>query len=94
MTYQPEEKVQLRVDDVVWRGVGDEIVILELSTSTYLTLNGTATHLWDGLVDGSTMAELAEILTMRYRITVDQARADVEAFVAALSDRNLLLPAT
>ena len=79
---------------MVWREVGDEIVILELSTSTYLTLNGTATHLWNGLVDGSTMAELVEILKERYRITVDRARADVEAFVAALSDRNLLLLAT
>jgi Coenzyme PQQ synthesis protein D (PqqD) len=91
MTNTPGEKLQIKAEDVVWREVGEELVVLELSTSTYLTLNGTAKHLWESLADGATLDGLIESLADHYRITEDQARADVEAFVAALTDRGLLL---
>ena len=54
MTHHPEEKLQLKAEDVVWREVGDELVVLELSTSTYLTLNGTAKQIWERLASGAT----------------------------------------
>ncbi len=91
MTYEPDEKLQLKVDDVVWREVGDELVILELSTSTYLTLNGTAKQLWEGLVTGTTVDALVETLTQRYKITPQHARADAQSFLAALTERDLLV---
>jgi hypothetical protein len=90
MTYSPDEKLQLKVDDVVWREVGDELVVLELATSTYLTLNGTAKHLWVSLSGGSTADELTEMLAERYEISIEQARSDTESFLAALADRELL----
>jgi hypothetical protein len=91
MTYLPQEKLHLRVEDVVWREVGDELVILELSTSTYLTLNGTAKHLWEGLADGVTIDALVQMLTQRYPITTEQARSDTESFLSALAERELLV---
>jgi hypothetical protein len=90
MTYLPEEKLQLQVDHVVWREVGDELVVLELSTSTYLTLNGTAKHLWEGLASGTTVGALVQMLADRYPITAEQARSDTETFLSALSERDLL----
>ena len=93
MTYSAEEKLQLRADDVVWRDVGDELVILELSTSTYLTLNGTAKHIWESLIDGTNIDALVEMLVERYRITAEQAKADAESFLSALAERDLLVQA-
>jgi hypothetical protein len=90
MTFSAEGKVQLKVDDVVWREVGDELVVLELSTSTYLTLNGSAKHLWIRLAEGATPGELTTTLTDRYPITVEQASSDVRAFLTSLSERELL----
>jgi hypothetical protein len=86
-----EEKLQLKVDDVVWRDVGDDLVVLELSTSTYLTLNGTARHIWESLAVGTTLDVLIEMLVDRYKITELQAQADAESFLAALSERELLV---
>jgi hypothetical protein len=91
MTYPPEEKLQLKVEDVVWREVGDELVVLELSTSTYLTLNGTAKQLWEGLAGGSTLDMLVSMLADRYTISVQQARSDTESFLSALAERELLV---
>jgi hypothetical protein len=93
MTYSSEEKLQLKVDDVVWRDVGDELVVLELSTSAYLTLNGSAKHLWEGLASGATSDALVQMLVDRYQITTQQARSDTEAFLSALAERELLVRA-
>ena len=90
MTFEADHKLQLKVDDVVSREVEDELVILELSTSTYMTLNGSGKYLWERLVDGSTLDDLVSSLVDRYSITSEQARADVESFVAELDDRELI----
>ncbi len=90
MTNPPQENLQLNLDEVVWRDVGDELVILELSTSTYLTLNGSAKHIWESLAGGVTIDEVVEMLVGRYGITAKQARADAEAFISDLDDRQLL----
>jgi len=81
---------RLRVDDVVWREVGEDLVVLELSTSTYLTLNGSAKQLWIGLAEGGTVPGLVDKLTTLYGISDEQASTDTEAFLAALAERKLL----
>ncbi len=91
MTFSPDQKLQLKVDDVVWREIGDELVVLELSTSTYLTLNGTARYLWESLTDATTTDGLVERLVEHYQISADQARSDTESFLSALADRELIV---
>ncbi|MGA3146703.1 MAG: PqqD family protein [Acidimicrobiales bacterium] len=91
MAISPDENLQLKVDDLVWREVGDELVVLELSTSTYLTLNGTARYLWESLADATTVDGLVQTLVDRYQIPAAQARSDTEAFLSALTDRELLV---
>lgn len=91
MNDSSEEKLLLNVDNVVWREVGDELVVLELTTSTYLTLNGTAKLIWEKLATGSTIDALTQALVNNYQISTDKARSDTESFVAALFDRELLV---
>ncbi|MGD0391388.1 MAG: PqqD family protein [Acidimicrobiales bacterium] len=91
MSMSPDENLQLKVDDLVWREVGDELVVLELSTSTYLTLNGTARCLWESLADATTVGGLIQTLVDRYQISADQAKSDTEAFLSVLTDRELIV---
>ena len=84
--------LRLRVDEVAWRDVGDELIVLELATSTYLTLNGSAKQLWIGLSEGEDDPALIDRLTAAYGITEEQAAVDTEAFVAALAERKILAP--
>jgi hypothetical protein len=90
MSFGPDERLYVKADDVVWREAGDELVVLELTTTTYLTLNGTAKQLWLGLLDGATVEELIGTLSGQYGISAEQARADTESFVSALTERALL----
>jgi hypothetical protein len=83
-------KLHLRSDKIVWREVEDELVVLELSTTTYLTLNGSAMQLWLRLLDGATPQDLIDTLVERYDIPQDLARSDTESFLADLTARELL----
>ena len=90
MTIPIDQQLQIKQEDVAWRNEADEIVVLELTTTTYLTLSGSGKRLWLSLVGGSTVAELAEELSSEYQIGVEQARSDALSFVSALAERNLL----
>jgi len=90
MTSSLDKKMVLKADEVVWREVGDELVVLELGTSTYLTLNGTAKYLWLTLAEGATVGELVKSLAARYGISDEQARIDASSFINALTARGLI----
>jgi len=85
-----ESSLRIREDNIVWRETNDEIVILELQTATYLTLNESGQKLWFALLKGSTLGILVEMLVSEQGATEVQAEADVEAFLAALDERSLL----
>ena len=91
MTESSGETLRLKVEDVVWRDVDGELVVLELSAATYLTLNGSARLLWLTLTDGSTVEGLTSMLTDRYKISKETAKSDVELFLSDLKGRDLLL---
>jgi hypothetical protein len=84
------DEVKLRDDDLSWRQVGDEIVVLDLRSNAYLSINQSGTALWGLLVDGSTPATMEARLVSDFGVDDDQARADVEAFVAMLDEQGLL----
>ena len=81
--------VRLRDDQVVWRRMGDEGVVLDLRSSTYLSLNKTGAFLFAQLEHGATERQLADELALAYDLDEPSAAADVRAFLTALSERGL-----
>jgi Coenzyme PQQ synthesis protein D (PqqD) len=90
MTDFEGERLRLQADRVVWREVEDELVVLEVATTNYLMLNGSAKQLWLALVEGTTFEELVGQLTKQYEITSELARTDIKLFLGNLFDRGLL----
>ena len=92
--FAPEQPMSLDSNRAVWREIGDEVVILDVPTATYLNLNGSGRALWKRLDVGTTPSELVAELVATYAIPVEQAATDVAAFLGELSKRSLLsLPA-
>jgi coenzyme PQQ synthesis protein D (PqqD) len=85
-----DKELKIRDADMSWRQVGDEVIVLDLRSNAYLSINETGTALWEMLVDGSTPATMAERLMSEFSVGEARARADVEAFVAVLTERDLL----
>ena len=84
--------VRLRSDAVEWREVDGEIVALDLRDSTYLAINRSGTVVWPGLLAGATREDLSARLTEAFGIDEQTAARDLDDFLRALEERDLLDP--
>jgi hypothetical protein len=76
---------------VSWTETDDStIVVLDMRTSRYMSLNPSGSQLWLLLVEGATEGELTSALMEKYELSEEAARADVEAFLDDLRGRELL----
>jgi hypothetical protein len=83
---------ELRINspDVTWQELGDEVVVLDLATSRYLSLNATAAQLWRRIADGADTDELVGAVVEEFEVPREQAHEDVTAFVGRCRELGLL----
>jgi hypothetical protein len=87
------EKIQLRSDDIVWRPVDGEVIVLDRRNWAYISVNPTGAALWEDVVEGTTPARLAERLVSAFGVDEPTASADVDGFLSLLRQYDLLMPA-
>ena len=81
---------RLRRDEIAYSDLGEEIVILDLRSSTYFSVRRTGAHLVNALMNGASTDVLVAGMCDRYDVTEDVARADVQTFLTVLEQRDLL----
>ena len=87
-----ERTYQLRKAELTWRKVGDAVVILDLSDSSYLSVSGAGRVIWDRLDGGATLAELVIAVMEVFDVSEALAASDTSSFLDSLEDRKLLVP--
>jgi len=75
---------------VAWRKVDDEVVILDLETSVYYSLNETAGHIWELVGKGLSEQAIADELAEEYGQSVKTVQKDVSALIKKLKKENLI----
>ena len=85
-----DETYSLDKSRATWHQVDDEIVVLDLNASSYLSINETGTHIWPLLESGATRNELIDSIVDAFDIDGETAGADVDIFIADLVDRGLV----
>ena len=75
---------------VMSRQVGDETVILDLSSGMYFGLDPVGARIWQLLNDGQSVDAVVTTLLGEYAVTVDQLRQDVNSLVSELVSRGLV----
>jgi Coenzyme PQQ synthesis protein D (PqqD) len=83
-------EVRLRSDAVRWREIEQEIIAVDLGSSTYLSTNESGSFLWRRLAEGATKEALTAELQERFSIDRDRAQKDVDLFLEMLAGRGLL----
>jgi hypothetical protein len=78
-------------DGVFARLFDDELLIIDLSRGEYFALDPIGARLWSAIEDGQSVERLAHALTAEYHVAFEQALADLEALVAELVARGLLV---
>ena len=85
-----EPTLTLRAEAVDWREVDGQVVVLDRAGSVYLAVNAAGAALWPAIVAGTTRAQLVQILLDTFGVEQARAERDVDAFLASLSERDLL----
>jgi hypothetical protein len=82
--------MKLRVDDITWREIDGDLVVLDLRSSTYLTANASASVLMRQLTEERSLAQLVQALVDAFDIPPQRAQQDVQAFVDELGASGLI----
>ncbi len=77
--------------DHVWSGLGQEVVILDLASSSYVGLDDVGAAVWDCLVEPCTVGELEGRLAAVYEVDPAELSQDLRSFLADLIDRGLVV---
>ena len=84
-----------RKADFVMQNVGGENLLVPiggqvLDTNGLVTLNATGRCLWELLAQDRSAEELAGVLTEKFEVDLQRARADVQAFLEEITRIGLL----
>lgn len=82
--------LQLREQDLEWREIDDEIIVLDARNAAYLAVSGSGIVIWNLLSERTDREALIQALVETYDIDDTRAGEDVEAFLSELADRDLL----
>ncbi|MGA2010764.1 MAG: PqqD family protein [Solirubrobacteraceae bacterium] len=77
-------------DDVLWRKVDDEIVLVDLAGGRYHRLDDVGTRMWEALDETGTVALARRRLLEVYDVEPEVLERDLAGFVARLVDSGLL----
>lgn len=79
-----------RSDEALSAKVGDELLMMSVQKGTYFNLNDVGTRIWELLAEPITLDDLVAALTAEYEVNTETARREVERFLVALRERDLL----
>jgi len=75
---------------VMSRLVGDETVLLDLSSGIYFGVDGVGKRIWDSIAEGRSLGQTAAVIAAEYEVDEVTAQADVVEFTSDLVERGLL----
>jgi Coenzyme PQQ synthesis protein D (PqqD) len=88
-----EERFQVAAPEVIHQTVDGEVILVHLTRGTYHSLRGSGALLFDPLVRGASMADLAAMLSAGTDGEVSRIEAAVARFVQDLRRDGLIVAA-
>jgi len=77
-------------DSVLYQTVGDEIVLLDMSTQEYFGLDSIGANVWHLILEHRDLAAVAKRLAGIYAVDEQTARGDIEPLISDLLAAKLL----
>jgi PqqD family protein of HPr-rel-A system len=80
----------VQAEDIIWRRIGDEVVVIKDDGLATHVLNKTAALIWE-LCDGKRgIDEIAAVLCERYDVSPEEARADTKETIEDLTKVGII----
>lgn len=77
-------------DNITWKNLEAGVVLLNLGSGAYYTLNETASEIWRELLEGKGAEEIVSVLTEVYEAEPDTLSADVHEQLQFFVEEGLL----
>jgi hypothetical protein len=83
--------MHLRIaDEVIFRVLSDEAVILNLATSRYFGLNSVGTRLWQLIAEHGSEEQVIEAFLAEYEVDERRLRQDLADLIQQLTQKGLV----
>ena len=76
--------------NVLFKRLGDDMVLFHLETDHFYELNGTAARFWELLQEGRDPAQVREQMLEEFAVDADEFAGEAEAFVESLRKEDLI----
>jgi len=76
--------------DVVFRRLGERMVLIQLQTNNIFDLNETSARLWELLVEVGEPAEISARLVAEYDVDPELLRQEITQTLAAFAENDLI----
>lgn len=87
-----ETTIRYRVKpDVVARSIANEMILLDLESGVYFTLNQVGATIWRGLENRDSTETIVAAIVDQYEVDEETAAADLAEYAEALLNEGLLL---
>ena len=80
-------------DKVTWKDLGESIVVLNLVSSEYYTLNESASFIWRALSQGNSVAEMQALLLDAYDAEPETIREALQSNLDEWTAEGVIVPA-
>lgn len=77
-------------DDITWRDVDEEMIVLHLPTGKYYTFNNSGHLAWKQLAKGKDTSEITVQIMDTYEVDKETAERDLSTFISGLEEHNLI----
>lgn len=76
-------------DNAIAQEVGGELIVLDMATERYLSVDKVGRTVWGLLGEGRTLGTVIDEISSHYRVDRVRVAEDVSAFVGQLEDLGL-----
>ena len=76
--------------DVIFRRLGDDIVLFHLENDKFYELNGTAARFWELLHSGKDTTHIQQQMLGEFAVDPDRLASETEALLKSLSQEDLI----
>jgi hypothetical protein len=85
-----ETRVPMRNPELVWRPVGDELVIVRPSDGQIRVLNGVGALIWRSMDGHRAISQIAGLVCDEYEVSLEQAEDDIRLFLEPLTEDGMV----
>ncbi|HEV3485676.1 MAG TPA: PqqD family protein [Vicinamibacterales bacterium] len=86
---QPDRVLRVS-DQVIFKPVGEEMVLLDFQSGMYYGLDPVGVRIWQLIVESRPLGEIVATLLEEYDVPREQLEADIDALVRELEQRGLV----